>query len=101
MVTVHIPAPMRSVTGGESEVKVDGVTLSEIVDALDAAHPGIRARLVEGDRIRGNLAVFVNSEQVSGSIRTRVPEDADIYFMPAIAGGKDSPQRTQSTQRFG
>jgi molybdopterin synthase sulfur carrier subunit len=87
MPTVHIPAPLRALTADESDVTVSGGTLGELADGLEARFPGIRARLVEGERIRPGLAVFVNSVQVSPKLTTKVAEDADIYFAPAIAGG--------------
>ncbi len=87
MATVHIPAPMRTLTGGATTVTVAGATLGEVVEALEAAHPGLRARLMNGDRIRGNLAVFVDGTQASSDLRTRLGESAEIYFAPAIAGG--------------
>jgi len=87
MATVHIPAPMRALTGGEAEVVASGRTLGELADTLEAAHPGLRDRLVEGARIRPGVAVFVNGVNVPPALATRIPEDAEIYFSPAIAGG--------------
>ena len=87
MPTIHIPAPLRELTGGEPDVTVSGGTLGELADNLEAIHPGLKARLVDGDRVRGSMAVFVNSVQAPSKLTTKVPEDADIYFTPAIAGG--------------
>jgi len=87
MAVVHIPAPLRQLTGGESQVTVEGATLRQVVDALEAAHPGIRARLVEGDRLRPGLAVFVDNVQADAGLRTPVKHDSQIYLAPAIAGG--------------
>src|SRR5438270_6622292 len=68
MATVHIPAPMRSLTGGETEVVAPGETLRELIENLEAAYPGIKARLVDGDRIRANLATFVDGIQVTSGL---------------------------------
>jgi molybdopterin synthase sulfur carrier subunit len=87
MATVHIPAPMRSLTGGETDVVVPGATLGEIVEALEAHYPGLRSRLVEGDRIRPGLAVFVEGVNAPSRLSTRVSENAEIYFAPALSGG--------------
>ena len=89
MTTIHIPAPLRGLTGGESTVTAAGGTLGKLIDDLDARYPGVKARLVEGDRIRPGMAVFVNSVQAPSRLETKVVEDADIYFTPAIAGGLD------------
>jgi sulfur-carrier protein len=87
MATVHIPAPLRNLTGGETEVTVPGATLREIVEALEARYPGMHSRLVEGERIRPGMAVFVNGVQSSFLLSTRLSENAEIHFAPAIAGG--------------
>jgi molybdopterin synthase sulfur carrier subunit len=99
--TIHIPAPLRSLTGGQSSVTVSGKTLGEIADALEGLFPGIKARITEGARVRPGLAVFADSIQVSSDLATKVAESADIYFAPAISGGStnlrvvyDGPHQT-------
>ncbi len=87
MPTVHIPAPLRCLTGQQSTVSVTGGSLGELADNLEACFPGIRARLTEGIRLRPGLAVFVNSVQVPSILATKVAQDADVYFAPAISGG--------------
>jgi molybdopterin synthase sulfur carrier subunit len=87
MPTVHIPAPMRSLTGGEAQVQVSGETLGEVIDALDAAYPGLKARLVDGAKLRGGVAVFIDDQSPLGGLRAKVGPDSLVYFAPAIAGG--------------
>ena len=41
-VTVRIPTTMRPLTGGEKQVSVETGTLSDVIAALEAAHPGLR-----------------------------------------------------------
>ena len=87
MATVHVPAPMRGLTGGKTEARVSGATLGDVVEALEAHYPGLKSRLVEGDRIRPGLAVFVDGVQAPFRLSQRLSENAEIYFAPAIAGG--------------
>lgn len=87
MATVHIPATMRPLTGGRATVTVPGETVREIIEGLEAAYPGTRARLMEGDRLRAGLAVFVDGEVPAAGLRARVRPDSEIHFAPAIAGG--------------
>jgi molybdopterin converting factor small subunit len=76
--------------GGQSEVSVDGVTLDEVLDNLDAAHPGFRARLLDDD---GNLRRFVNVFVADDDVRyldglaTVVPDGETVSIIPAVAGG--------------
>ncbi|MBW3623024.1 MAG: MoaD/ThiS family protein [Armatimonadetes bacterium] len=87
MATVHIPAPLRTLTGGQAEVTAPGETLGEVMDRLAAEHPGLKERLTNGDRIRAGFAVFVDGVSASPYLNTRLDENAEVYFAPAIAGG--------------
>ena len=87
MAIVHIPAAMRSLTSGDAEVSAPGTTLGEVVANLDERFPGIQARMVDGDRIRPGLAVFLDGISAPSRLSTPVSEISDIYFAPAISGG--------------
>ncbi len=87
MAVVHIPTPLRRLTGGESKVTVAGVTVREIVVGLDARFPGIGARLVEDDRLRPGLAVFVDGADNRRRLRTKVGEQSEVFFVDALGGG--------------
>ena len=87
MALVHIPAPLRTLTGGNTEVEVSGSTLGEILANLEAIYPGIHKRLVDGERLRPGWAIFVDSVQMPRFLTTRLSENAEIYFAPAISGG--------------
>jgi molybdopterin synthase sulfur carrier subunit len=89
-VTVRVPTTLRPLAGGQSEVVVDGSTLDEVLDSLDAAHPGFRSRLLDDD---GNLRRFVNVFVADDDVRyldglgTPVPEGETVSIIPAVAGG--------------
>ena len=87
MATVHIPAAMKAQTGGVTEASVAGTTLGEIIENLESAYPGLKRRLAEGERLRHGLAAFVDGVNVPSRLDTKVSENADIYFAPAISGG--------------
>ncbi len=38
-VIVRVPTTLRPATGGASEVRVEGKTLGEVLDGVEAAHP--------------------------------------------------------------
>jgi molybdopterin converting factor small subunit len=73
--------------GGEAVVSASGTTLGELIESLENQYPGLKARLVEGERLRSGLAVFVNGIQTPPRLKTRIAADSDIYFSPAISGG--------------
>lgn len=87
MPRVHIPAAMRSLTGGDAQVDVSGSTLAGVIDSLEERFPGLKERMTEGGRLRRGLAAFVNDQSPSAGLQTPVGPDDEVYFAPAIAGG--------------
>ena len=87
MATVWIPSLMRDLTGGQETVKVPGKTVGQVIAALDAAYPGIRDRLCEGDRIGPAVAVSVDGRIAQLGLFESVGEQSEIRFLPAVSGG--------------
>ncbi len=89
-VTVRVPTTLRTLTGGEAEVAVEGATVGEVVSALEAAHPGFRDRLLdEAGALRRFVNVFVADDDVRylQGLDTPVPDGETISIIPAVAGG--------------
>ena len=88
-VEVRIPTILRTYTDGAKAVHGEGVTLSEVIDHLEANHPGIKDRLIEGEDLRRFVNVYVNDEDVrfTGGLDTSVGEGDQIVVLPAVAGG--------------
>jgi molybdopterin converting factor small subunit len=89
-VSVRIPTILRPYTGGASEVTVDGGTLAEVIDALEVAHPGLKARVLDDDgAIRRFVNVYVNDDDVrfAEGLATATPDGTSISIIPAVAGG--------------
>ena len=89
-VSVRIPTILRPYTGGESEVAADGGTLSEVLDALEGAHPGIKARVLDDQgQIRRFVNVYINDDDVrfAQGLATATPDGTSISIIPAVAGG--------------
>ncbi|MEY3019596.1 MAG: hypothetical protein RLZZ272_580 [Actinomycetota bacterium] len=90
MPTVRIPTPLRPVTDGRSEVEVEGADLRSVIAALEAAHPGIGARLLdEAGELRRFVNVFVRDEDVRflAGLDTPVGATDTVSIVPAVAGG--------------
>jgi molybdopterin converting factor small subunit len=89
-VNVRIPSQLRTLTGGSSEVVVDGATVGEVLKGLDGAHPGFQHRLFdERGRLRRFVNVFVAEEDVRflQGLDTPVGPGATVSIVPAVAGG--------------
>lgn len=87
MPLVWIPTLMRELTGGTAGVMVTGSSLREVVERLEAAYPGIRGRLCEGDEISSHLAVVVDGELSRLRMHHPLTEQSEVHFVPAIHGG--------------
>lgn len=87
MAKVFIPAQMRELTSGVSELEVAGANLREIIAALDERFPGLADRVVHDGKIAPGLAVSIDNEIASMGLLDKVGEDCEVHFVPAIAGG--------------
>ncbi len=91
-VKVRIPTILRTYTDGASEVAVEPgePTLSSLLDALEAAAPGIRARVLDdAGALRRFVNVYVDDEDVrfTDGLDTPVKDGAQVSIIPAVAGG--------------
>ena len=92
-VEVRIPTILRTYTDGEKAVSGEGATLSEVIEHLEANHPGIKDRLIEAkdgqSDLRRFVNVYVNDEDVrfTGGLGTELSDGAQVVILPAVAGG--------------
>ena len=89
-VTVKIPTPLRSFTSGQSEVKVDGATVGELLRKLDGQFKGFGDRVLEnGTSVRRFINVFVNEDNIRDKkeLDTELKAGDTISILPSIAGG--------------
>jgi molybdopterin synthase sulfur carrier subunit len=89
-VTVRVPTTLRTLTAGESEVAVDGATVGEVLDALEAVHPGFRERLLDDEGgLRRFVNLYVSDDDVrfAEGLKTPVPDGETVSIIPAVAGG--------------
>jgi molybdopterin synthase sulfur carrier subunit len=89
-VKVRIPTPLRSFTKGQEVVMVDGGTVGEVIDNLEQAHPGLKAKLCDdAGNLRRFVNVFANDEDIRflNRLATTVSDGDEVSIVPAIAGG--------------
>lgn len=89
MITVRIPTPLRTLTGGNEQVEVNGSTLREVIDTLEKQHPGIRDRLLDDKGVRRFVNIYVGDEDVRflDGLETKLSAGTEVSIVPAIAGG--------------
>ncbi len=88
-VIVRIPTPLRTLTGGEEQVKVSGDNVQQVIDALEKLHPGIKDRLIDAKGVRRFINIYVGEEDIRflDGLATPLENGQEISIVPAIAGG--------------
>ena len=90
-ITVRIPTPLRPVTSGQAEVKIEGATVGEVLRKMDAQFQGFGERVLEDDRknVKRFINVFVNEDSIRDKkdLDTEVKPGDTISILPSIAGG--------------
>lgn len=89
-VTVRVPATLRALTAGESEVSVEGDTVATVLDSLEGSHPGFKERILDDSgELRRFVNLFVSDDDVRflDGLSTAVPAGETLSIVPAVAGG--------------
>ena len=89
-VTVRVPATLRVLTAGESEISVEGDTVATVLDSLENSHPGFKERILDdAGELRRFVNLFVSDDDVRflDGLSTAVPAGETLSIVPAVAGG--------------
>ena len=89
-VKVLIPTPLQKFTNDQAEIQCDAATITELIESLDAACPGIKARLCDDSgKLRRFLNFYVDSEDIRflDNMDTKLADGAEVSIVPAVAGG--------------
>ena len=83
---VRLRGPLRTLAADQREHELPGVTVVELLRALEGRHPALSGWILdERGRIRRHINVFVNGER--GDEATPVAAGDRIEVVPAITGG--------------
>lgn len=101
-VTVKIPAQLRSVTGGEGELEVEGSTVGEALEALFERHEALKDRITEDGNLRRFVNVYVSGEDIRfrDGLGTPVEDGDEVTILPAVAGGRPGAPIAAAAVRF-
>lgn len=81
MVKVGIWGSLRPLAGGEAEVEVEARTVRDLLDRLAERHPGLKPQLDRG------VAVSINGQIYRDAWFQPVPDGAEVFILPRLAGG--------------
>ena len=89
-VEVRIPTVFRKFTEGNSSVEVEPGTIADLVEQLEARHPGMREQLLTPDgQLHRFVNVYVNDEDARylDKLDTKVADGDTVSLLPSVAGG--------------
>ncbi len=89
-VVIRIPTPLRAITNGKGEIRVEASDVGEAFARLDQQFSGIRERLCEDDgTVRRFINVYVNEEDIRfmRGLTTPLKPGDEVSIVPAMAGG--------------
>ncbi len=64
-----------------------GETVRQVIASLEAAYPGLGARLQKDDALAPGLAVSIDGVFTNRGLAAKVGPASEIHFLPAIGGG--------------
>ncbi|MGD1909211.1 MAG: MoaD/ThiS family protein [Leptolyngbyaceae cyanobacterium] len=89
-VKVLIPTPLQKFTNNQATLECEGGNIVELLEALNSACPGIKARLCDDSgELRRFVNFYVNSEDIRflQGKETTLSDGDEVSIVPAVAGG--------------
>ena len=90
MATVRIPAQLRSLTGGDRVLDLQGSTVAELIEHLESKHPGFKERLIDPSGEPSSfVGIYVGGEDIRflSGLDTEITADTEVSIVPAASGG--------------
>ena len=90
IVTVHLPGPLRTYSGGATELSVAAGTVRAALGDLERRQPSLYRNICdETGALRRHLNVFVNSDNIRDleGVDTALAAGDVLTFLPAVSGG--------------
>ena len=81
MIDVRLGATLRSKAGGRQSFPVEAGTVGQVLERLQGAYPELSGVLDRG------VAIAIDGRIYRDSLLQRVPDGAEVYLMPRVAGG--------------
>jgi adenylyltransferase/sulfurtransferase len=91
-IIIQIPTALRAFTNRQPEVRVEGATVGEAIDALAGAFPDIRQHLYDEHGIlRSFINIYFGDTNIKNlkGLETALKDGDTIMLVPAIAGGAE------------
>jgi MoaD family protein len=89
-VQVRVTAVLQKLTGGQKTVEASGANVGEIIEDLEARHPGFHQQMFTDDgKLHRFVNVYLNDEDIryTGGVDTAIKDGDVLDILPALAGG--------------
>ena len=99
-INVRIPEPLRKLTAGADQVRVEAASVREMIAALESKHPGLQERICdEQGNVRRFVNIFVNEEDIRfmQNLDTPLAAGCEVSILPAVAGGAGKAKSEKKT----
>ncbi len=89
-IQVRIPASLRTLTQSKEEVSVEGGSVRDALNDLDAKFPGFKDRLLDAKGVKRFMNVYLGDEDIRflDGLDTALKDGDALTIVPAIAGGR-------------
>ena len=88
-VEVRVTANMQKLIGGQRSITVEGGTVAEMLNNIEARYPGFKSQVMVDGQLHRFVNIYLNDEDIRFLSQLDTPlTDGDIVsVLPALAGG--------------
>ena len=88
-VEVRVTANMQKLIGGRRSITVEGATVAEMLNNIEARYPGFKSQVMVDGQLHRFVNIYLNDEDIRFLSQLDTPlKDGDIVsVLPALAGG--------------
>jgi molybdopterin converting factor small subunit len=90
MPTLRIPGLMKYYVADQTEIPLDGATVSELLSDLVTRYPAIKTHIMDGNgNLRRYVNLFINDANIKDlhGVDTPIQENDRLILLPSISGG--------------
>ncbi|AEV62620.1 MoaD/ThiS family protein [Pseudomonas ogarae] len=86
---VTVPTLLRTFTHDQKRIEVQGQTVLEVIEDMEAKYPGVKERLIGDGQVHRFVNIYVNDDDIrfADNLATALKAGDSLTILPAVAGG--------------